>query len=83
MKELGNFLVKRRKELGLSQGDVSKFLGWGNGQFVSNIERGLCDMPPKHFRRISKLLNIDIKVLCNLALQDFKETLMEEIKRRS
>ena len=52
---LSKFLKKRREDVGLSQGQVAKFLGYTSPQFVSNWERGI-SKPPLH----------SLKELCGL-----------------
>lgn len=42
-----------RKTLGLSQHDLGRMLGYSNGQFISNVERGLAGFPIKKLSLIS------------------------------
>lgn len=42
---IGEYLKKKRKDVGLSQAFVASELGYSNGQFISNIERDLA-LPP-------------------------------------
>ncbi len=47
-----------------SQSELSKLLGYKNGQFISNVERSLCSIPLKMLTKVSKILDIteaDIK----------------------
>src|SRR5207245_6273265 len=44
---IGAFVRSRRDELGLSQGDIIKALGYANRNSVSNIEVGIEGLPPK------------------------------------
>ena len=48
---LGEYLKKERENLGLSQAQVAKHLGWSSAQFVSNIERDTAVIPPKKFNK--------------------------------
>ena len=50
---------KCRKEAKLSQEKLSKSLGYKNGQFISNLERGKCGLPANKINITSELLNID------------------------
>lgn len=52
----------RTKE-GLSQSELSKKVGYKNGQFISNAERGLCTIPTKKLRRISVAINCPLELL--------------------
>ena len=38
---IGKYLKKKRKEIGLSQGEVAKWMGYSTSQFISNIERDM------------------------------------------
>lgn len=56
-KQLGATLADLRKAAGLSQPQLAGKLGY-NGQFISNIERGVC-YPPKHqLRKYAEALGI-------------------------
>ncbi len=46
-KRVGAFVRKRREELGLSQGDIIKILGYASRNAVSNIEVGIEGLPAK------------------------------------
>ena len=57
--KLGEFLQQKRKEKGISQGQVSKVLGYSSPQFISNIERGLCCPPFPALKQMADLYQID------------------------
>lgn len=59
----------------LSQSELSQMLGYKNGQFISNVERGLCNVPLKMLKKISDVLEIDHKELKEAILKDNEETL--------
>lgn len=59
----------------LSQSDLSQLLGYKNGQFISNVERGLCNVPLKMMKKISEILNVDQAELKKAILKDHEETL--------
>lgn len=58
-----------------SQSDLSLLLGYKNGQFISNVERGLCNIPLKMLKRISEVLDINVEELKTAILKDHEETL--------
>lgn len=58
-----------------SQSDLSLHLGYKNGQFISNVERGLCNVPLKMLKQISLVLNIDPKEVKEALLKDHAQTL--------
>ena len=58
-----------------SQSDLSALLGYKNGQFISNVERGLCNVPLKMMKRISDVLDIGAEEIKSAILKDHEETL--------
>ncbi len=60
---------------GYSQGKLSKELGYKNGQFISNLERGLCSIPLKGMSKFIKVLSIPKEELKDAILQDYAETI--------
>ncbi|MBY0416115.1 MAG: helix-turn-helix domain-containing protein [Bdellovibrionales bacterium] len=58
-----------------SQNEVSSLLGYKNGQFVSNVERGLCSVPLKKLDKLAITLNIPREELKAAILRDFEATL--------
>lgn len=66
-------LVKtERGKTDASQGDWSEKLGYKNPQFISNVERGKCGMPFKHFLALLKM-NFKREDLWAAVLMDFAE----------
>lgn len=53
----GKLIRKKREKLSLSQTDIAKKLGV-TPQFISNIERGVCELPTKMYRETADLLKI-------------------------
>lgn len=58
-----------------SQSELSHLLGYKNGQFISNVERALCNIPLKMLVKVSGVLDIDPKELKIAILKDQEETL--------
>ncbi len=58
-----------------SQSDLSHMLGYKNGQFISNVERGLCSIPMKMLSKVSNILDIEIDELKSTLLKDHEKTL--------
>ncbi len=58
-----------------SQSELSHLLGYKNGQFISNVERALCNIPLKMLVKVSGVLDIDPKELKMAILKDQEETL--------
>jgi len=57
-KRVGRFIKKRRMELGLSQGDLCKLLGYRSRNSVSNIEVGNEGLPPKRAHEWADALQV-------------------------
>ena len=57
-KQIGTLLRKQRESLGLNQDFVSEKLGYKNSQFISNIERGLANVPLKKISDFAKILKM-------------------------
>ena len=66
---------------GLSQSDLSLLLGYKNGQFISNVERGLCNVPLKNMKLISEILEIEPEEIKATILKDLYETLKNYFNR--
>lgn len=60
---------------GYSQSELSHLLGYKNGQFISNVERALCNIPLKMLGRVSEVLDIEAEDLKTAILKDHEETL--------
>jgi transcriptional regulator with XRE-family HTH domain len=48
-----------RTKAGLSQEELSQLMGYKNGQFISNIERGICGIPMHSLYALVKHTNGD------------------------
>ena len=58
-----------------SQSELSHLLGYKNGQFISNVERALCNIPLKMLVRVSEVLDINSSEFKVAILADHEETL--------
>ena len=58
-----------------SQSELSNLLGYKNGQFISNVERALCNIPLKMLGKVSVVLDITPERLKEAILKDHDETL--------
>jgi len=64
-----------REKKGISQIKLSEELKYKNGQFVSNIERGLCSIPLRKINLLSEVLNVDPTKIKLAIMNDFSGTL--------
>jgi transcriptional regulator with XRE-family HTH domain len=80
-------LIKRaRINRRLSQNDVSVEVGFSKstqGQFISNLERGLCNIPPTKIKKLCTTLNIELNDLKLAMLRDYEIALDNEIAKHS
>ena len=63
-----------------SQSELSNLLGYKNGQFISNVERALCNIPLKMLGKVSDVLDIDPELLKRAILKDHEETLDNHLR---
>jgi transcriptional regulator with XRE-family HTH domain len=65
-KEFTDFLIKSRKNAGLTQLQVANSLGYKTPQFVSNWERGKSYPPTKCIRELARLYRIETRSLLDI-----------------
>lgn len=65
-----------------SQTELSSKLGYKNGQFISNIERGLCSVPVKSLNTLAEVLNLSPEAIKEALLKDLGTTLDNYLKLR-
>ena len=65
-----------------SQTELSLLLGYKNGQFISNVERGKCSIPLKSLRSISRALDINPEELKEAMIKDYSDTISKFILTR-
>lgn len=80
-RHLATLIRKRRIELDLSQGELNKLLGWysKNGQVVSNIERGVQQMPAKTINKLANAIMVSREEIMDLMVKDYQEALKNEV----
>jgi len=81
-KKFGKLLKEKRTALALSQSDVAEKVGYSNGQFISNIERGLCPVPLKSLKKLITLYKIDASEVVELLTQDYQQFLKESLIKK-
>lgn len=66
-RELGEFIQKRRKELGMTQEDLADLVG-RDQHWVSRLERGIVRLPgPEELAQLAQALDVDVAVLLQAA----------------
>lgn len=82
-RETAKIVKINRVKKEMSQKNLAQAVGFRNGQFVSNIERGLCAVPLKKIVAMSKLLDIHPVDLGNAIVTDFSNKVAANIQKRS
>lgn len=76
MTNMGRLIRSKRKQMGLTQRQLAHKLGYRqNGQYISNIERGICQMTPFQFRKLSTILKIRKIKLVDALIEDYRKRL--------
>jgi len=60
MESIYNKIKARRKELGMTQDDLAKKIGYYDKSMVSRIERGGCDLPHSKIVLFAKALDMTV-----------------------
>jgi transcriptional regulator with XRE-family HTH domain len=66
----------------LSQGDVATLLRYRNGQYISNIERGLCSLTMSRFLEATEVLKIPREQLIEAMVKDYESNIRQEVQRQ-
>lgn len=62
---IGNRIKTKREELGLSQGELAKKLGYSSRSAIAKIEREASDIPYTKIKEFADALNTSINYLVN------------------
>lgn len=65
----GQLVRETRKKLGMSQGALASHLKYSSSQFISNIERNICGIPPDEIKVYADLLRIEPRKLLKAGLK--------------
>lgn len=76
--ELGKFIATARKQAGVSQYYLAVTIGYVSAQPISNIERGMQGLPPKHVHTIARELGIDPEELISKMSFDRRRRIIPE-----
>lgn len=79
--KLGEFLKQARVKAKLTQGDVSKSLGYTSPQFISNIERGLSVVPLKTLAILVHQYRINPDLMIKTLLDSQKKILKSHLSK--
>lgn len=71
-----------RKKKNLTQKQLSELLGMSLQQ-LSNIEREQCKLPVKYYDKLAKVAGLNVRVLVNMAVEDYRTEIEKQVKLRS
>lgn len=74
-KNISSLVLEARTKMNESQVEFAKAIGLGIGQFVSNIERGICPLPLKNYLPLCKHAKIPLEKIITARLEDEKARL--------
>ena len=77
-KLVGNFIRKRRMSLKFTQRQVAEMLNFQTCQFISNIERGIADIPPSRIKDFADVLQISANDLAGMVSDSMKNKLLKK-----
>lgn len=63
-------LREHRNKVGVSQANLATMVGYKNGQFISNVERGLCSVPLKSLAKLAYHLKAHPEDIGDAMLRD-------------
>lgn len=76
-KNIAYVIKAARVKRGISQVELAKSIGYKNGQFASNMERGLCSLPLKKIDLTAKILDIHPSEIKDAMMTDYHEHLQK------
>ncbi len=76
---IGSYLKQKRKEAGLTQGEVAKELGYTSPQFISNYERGLCAPAFDAYPRLMNMYKIPKEEMLDILLKSEELALRKKL----
>ena len=77
-KLVGSFIRKRRISLKLTQRQIAEMLGFQTCQFISNIERGIADVPPSRIKDFADVLQVAPSDLASMVSDSMKNKLLRK-----
>ena len=76
---LGKYISLHRKINQITQSEVAEKLGFKGCQFISNIERGLSNIPADKIKKFAELIDVPYKRLVQFALEFEKNRYLDRI----
>ena len=76
---LSELMKSRRIELGLTQVEVSKKLGYESPQFLSNFECRKCGLPLNKLKILIRIYKLDAQLIVEILLKEQKKLLKSHL----
>jgi transcriptional regulator with XRE-family HTH domain len=76
---LEDFIKEQRQRKKITQNEIAMALGV-HAQYISNIERGQAKIPVKYFKKLSRILKINVNRIINVRTNDLKKDMIESVK---
>lgn len=73
-------MKEQRQAAGITQREVALKAGYGSSQFVSNVERNMCQPPIKMLKVMAKLYRIPPGPIIAMILDNKEKELIRELK---
>lgn len=80
--KIGKELRAMRENVGLSQGQVAKELGFRTPQLLSNMERSVSRPPVASLKKMAKIYKIDLNYLKQLVYESSVSAYSNNLKKR-
>ena len=78
---LGERIKKAREAAGMSQREISDALGLSSVQFISNIERGLAQLPPPYIPAVARMIKVSESVLIEDLVEVYRQKCIAAVKK--
>ena len=79
-KKMGKILRDARVSAGLTQAEVALRLGYASGQFISNIERGLCTTPLDLLAKLIRAYKMQPEQAIEILNDGFRRTISKSFR---
>lgn len=76
---IGKVIKNGREDAKISQSKLSASLGYRNGQFISNVERGICSIPLDKVAKVANVLNLDSDTLKEALVEDYESRVVKAL----
>ena len=72
-------ITEARERKGYTQAELARFIGYKNGQFISNVERGKCGIPIEKIFLMSRILGTNPMIFAQAMITDFQTYVYNQI----